>query len=1053
MHFPPNPRSRNVGFGVGPRAARTASRNILIPDFPTRKKKKVLAKTAVTGVHTMARRAAPSRKRARVDRTGYVRNPETGGLIRVGSAMFQRLVGGADPLYDYDPVGNRLYFRVPDEFIIVTAIRDPSTGDIEPRASPVILTPELVRIVRSVVRGRANIDELRRAPDLLESQPFLAESLAQFTWGPYVWSADDIENNAGPLVVAGPSGQTALGSQDALIELLRGRLTANAPLGLPFLNADTNPGEDERCVHRFMDDPVVQPTDTSVKGLIEACRQVGDYFDLRFFDVLGGTIAHHVPDNVAGRPIKVRRAILYQGHAYPLAPSAAGHRSETYPMLVRGPVHRYVFPDDVITRLRETHRAYFRIGSRFLVGGGPETDGVDGVWEPEAAIWEDWMGEFLRKVPLGRGMDPSVQAGLKRSALSLYYADPGLVTETAFGPGLTTEEMTRRFASVDMTRCYWRVLCELCAFRELPNPTLFARWREYSSSRTAYHLDLPVCYFRLRPEVMSRLTRYGLRTNVVSGHVVAVLLEWSILARPLSPTEVTHFVQFEREDARAQEAVFAEIKTWDLDRRKAYAIVNGVMGKVEHVSITEFELNRVWTGERAYYLERYGAEMTSGPGPDMMTRTVRRPWGVHRLHVHAAVVNRANAAVLDKMFRLRGTLGRHVMPVRIKVDALTYRRSDLRTPWTAANGSEVERLADAAVTPDWHVEVSRPEARTRFFQTQELPAFCVETHAVPTFGRNRTYWGPPGVGKTWAAMHRHEYDVAACYSNKGARRIGGVTLNAAFRVWDLRCGHVNVEHLRGKTVFVDEAQAAGRAFWGLFLHAYLSVGTSFIFSMDPNQLSPVGEPAVEIVPFHGRVTRLTVDRRNDAALINARDHVLTGTFSAVRDAMPGSFVTRFEDGGLTLTNVAFTNATCAVVNRLVAGCLGVDFGTAGARVIVRATRKTLGLLKSEVLTRTDATTFARVPDGAHVVIPVPVEEQRQLLALAYCVTIHKQIGETLEDAFTIWDVDHPAFDRRLMYTGLTRARTLSQVTFRPRPDPTEVAEYLDFITRPSVAGP
>ena len=49
--------------------------------------------------------------------------------------------------------------------------------------------------------------------------------------------------------------------------------------------------------------------------------------------------------------------------------------------------------------------------------------------------------------------------------------------------------------------------------------------------------------------------------------------------------------------------------------------------------------------------------------------------------------------------------------------------------------------------------------------------------------------------------------------------------------------------------------------------------------------------------------------------------------------------------------------------------------------------------------------------------------------LPYCMTVHSVQGLSIDDAITIFDCNTPYVDREFVWTAITRARELKNITF------------------------
>ena len=59
---------------------------------------------------------------------------------------------------------------------------------------------------------------------------------------------------------------------------------------------------------------------------------------------------------------------------------------------------------------------------------------------------------------------------------------------------------------------------------------------------------------------------------------------------------------------------------------------------------------------------------------------------------------------------------------------------------------------------------------------------------------------------------------------------------------------------------------------------------------------------------------------------------------------------------------------------------------------------------------------------------VEIDKVQKLFYLNYCSTIHKVQGDTIKEAFTIWDWNHPCMSRKAKYTALSRATCVEHIS-------------------------
>lgn len=903
-----------------------------------------------------------------------VLNPLSGRRLQVGGQRYNALTNPGGPLR---PVRRGLEIDY-GEAIRITHIIDPSDGTVHERDALVAVPLRDRPMVRAVVEGREPY--FRRMADWVADNwvPQLGHYIGRFEYGPREWTRVDTEADGEPGIIP-PVAR--MQNRAGVLRFLRQRgIRCDNPLLLPFINVDTNAGGTEGlCIQRFLECALLDPDDTSVRGII----RTADHYRLsvRLVDLMSTTIAEtvYVRDNAPERV-----GLIYNHHVYPLLDG------DSALVLNQGDGPEYDGIPEMYTRLNDRNYMMYRNNHTFYTPEGKCSMSHD------TALFEDWMSKLFVITPPALGYDDQTLEILRRGTVGLYYADrpPG----TMLNPD--------DYVAIDMSKCYYRTLMHLLEMQRLPTISMYDRFEEIPFPDQLLMQAVGPNDLLL---VDADLTKYGFRTNLINGKAYET---WHEFGQP--PLRVTAILRLRNEETGAQRKMLKELETYDADKQKKYALINGMFGKLRSTREEWIEVRD--TIEQTYYQEEHGFQAR---GEDCMSRVKVTPISNSRFHVYMAVVHTANALVLRHMlYILRGIPGAG-LPSKIKIDSLTYERRRLRSPFDPSGRRALQRFVAG---DQWHFEPLR--ADVPLMQPMLYRHFTVTSFSdnLPTYERNITFVGPPGVGKTYQAL-RLNPDVKCCFSNKGARRIGGITMDSALGMvpggyslsWDR-------EKIAGKLVFVDEAQALRPRHWGILKFAYLHLGTSFIFALDPDQIPPVEHEKYPVRehPFWGNVTRLTVDHRNEACLVAARESVLRGDFEPdVRD-----------DGPLTMYNIAYTHRTCEIVNKAVTQHLGLHWLGPG-RYIVKNEHRTSRTFKGEILYRDVMGRWHRdEPDGDVVENAWADASAKRYVKWAYCVTIHSTIGETIRDPYTIWDIGHPGFSKKLLYTALTRGLSLRQITFR-----------------------
>jgi hypothetical protein len=931
-----------------------------------------------------ARRATRARggvvPRRRIQR---VLNPLSGRRIQTTGALYRSLTAPLGPL-----VRNR-YNRLDinyGNYLTVTHLIDPSEGTVGLRNSRIALVTHNQRaVVRAVVEGLEPYE--RRMRQIIADiwVPQLAEYIGRFEYGPREWLQVE-EDNDGEWRRINPVAR--LLPREGVVRFLRSRgIRSDTPTKLPFINVDLNPGGTEgTCIQQFLTVPLMDPADTSVAGIIDTarCHQLS----VRLMDLFGTTLAEHLADGN-----EMRAAIVYNKHVYPMTDG------DLVPVLNYGDAP----PLNSVPRIHEMleqndYMLWRQARTYYTPEGKVHLDRDD-----DASLYEDWMTELFNVTPPALGVDDVALETMRRGTIGLYYADAPPGTFLAAADHL----------AIDMSKCYYSVLVQMLENEDLPTLSMYDRWVEVPFAMQMIRQTVSFSDLVL---IGTDLSRYGFRTNMICGKVYNM---WHDNGWPMKTTAV---LRMRKEEVSAQRAMLKVLRTYSTEQQKKYAIINGMFGKIKLDKELWLEVRD--PDEQEYY---HVTHDMSAAGPDVMTRLLTTPVANSRFQVYQAVVHMANATVFEWMLYVQRDLPLAGLPVKIKIDSLTYDRNRLRTPFDPSGKRAMQRFVETNQTVDWHFEEVRndiPLINPMLYR--ELSMHTEYPDAMGDYSRNITFVGPPGVGKTYQALLL-DCDVKTCFSNKGARRIGGITLDSALGMrpglytlnWDR-------EKIKGKRVFVDEAQAMRPRHWGLLKFAYLHLGTSFVFSLDPDQIPPVEHEKYPVSehPFWGDVRRLTVDHRNEPCLIQARESVLRQDFEPdVNDGAP-----------MTMLNIAYTNRTCQLVNAWVARVNGLVWMGPG-KYIVKVLHAKSGLCKGEIIYREHGR-WVRWPGGEVIEGTFPDAGAKRYVKWAYCVTIHNTIGETFTDPYTIWDIGHPGFSTKLMYTALTRGISLRQITFRGRVVPT-----------------
>ena len=849
--------------------------------------------------------------------------------------------------------------------------------------------------------------------------------------------------------------------------------SARAP-SLPYINVDPNSGVDGQCVHRWLHsyDPrlaqylslIEFPTPGHV---ITACDAHGVTCEL--FDVMGNVMACanplvQDPVDPAHVPKTPLRGVAAFNHVYPLTYGTRpvlGCVSRSDPDGEEGSrdtaavVPSRTYHSDVVVQeqLAAAGAMVFRKNGTYHVGD-PRSP-MYGKWfyqdpasGPPEPVYEEWMGELLKCVSK-LAWDEQTLFTMHAGTLPLFYQSPAyhMLPDTT---GLVT---------IDMSRCYAHALYALCDRVQLGEPdAMFSRWEPVAPDQAdTFEGGLPdYVIVTCDPHTREVLHEMGLSSLLMPSYTLRLLRQHGM------SLHVTHYLRMRQ--SPNQEKIMRILDSWTWDQKKKYAVLNGIMGKTR---MSNDYLIGVGPdpNELAYYQDRYGLIAEAG-GPVSSTVIGR---SVDRLHFHmyAAVIHMANYMVLRKLLAIRTALPM-IKCVRVMTDSLTFTAQSGITPWVPTTDAvrrvllEVDhqqhRIAGNPVP--WHLEepklVRGPVTSCQMRGPESLmvvpPLLPGDTSRV-SYRTNVCYIGAPGTGKTWRMLTVMCPDLVATLTNAGVQRLlrsgarKACTLHSMFglfhnersdSVTGMRDLKRSMRSLYGKVIGIDEAQTLSPTFWSLLYtlyHASHRAGapTTFVFAMDPRQLAPIGfykmiDPNGELPPFLGTVEHMTVDHRNDPDLISLREHVdRTGKLPDAI-ATPGlkRVVLRPGDVPAERLHIVYTHATRKKVNQMMMDRDNKTFGDNDMPYLTRKTMKKLGLCRGEVLEKREGKFHA--PGGR--VIELTRAQAERYLEPGYAFTAHSMIGETIPagTAFGVWDTDFYHVDRAWLYTVVTRACNLSQLT-------------------------
>jgi len=479
-----------------------------------------------------------------------------------------------------------------------------------------------------------------------------------------------------------------------------------------------------------------------------------------------------------------------------------------------------------------------------------------------------------------------------------------------------------------------------------------------------------------------------------------------------------------------------------------FNIFVGMLGKSKHTTINgrmDTDINTVW---KEYNADKPGKPFISKcDNYYFYGRQTTQELAEHNLPMWIQILDWSNIKLFDLIAEVESTGGQLVgrktdCAVFVggslveKLEVGGHRRCDVPTMKDAKDVS-LRSLSSAICESDgWAIAPITSSSAIE------------ETAAL---GGGVLITGFAGTGKTYLAK-----EVAAKFdgpvlrmapTNKAALNIGGRTIHKELKI-DM-AGKFNLKGLRkqyAKTrvlVLVDEASMIGSELWRKLVELKKALPLSvWMILGDEGQCRPVGEEETDF--FESSMVRfLAAGIRINLTKIQRYDLELAELAFAIRTGQP--FVKK-RGHLMAGRHLCYYNKTRMWLNARLNEKRGI-FVAAGDQegaqdawlypgaplIAVRNYSRgdqifCVNAEQFEIRSVTDSTmtVVSTRPDGEHE-WTLPTKDVHNWFHLNFASTVHKSQGDTLTGPITIWD--HDGMSARVLYTAVTRAKSLRQIMF------------------------
>lgn len=430
---------------------------------------------------------------------------------------------------------------------------------------------------------------------------------------------------------------------------------------------------------------------------------------------------------------------------------------------------------------------------------------------------------------------------------------------------------------------------------------------------------------------------------------------------------------------------------------------------------------------------------------------------LNTVNIYNVIVSTASLTVLKKLFEIK-KLNPNAKLLRIFVDSLSYDRQ--------VDFSNGEYKNSDNFNPMWKIVSRLDDELTPYHKThnnERVVPKHIKHHSVArvyhngkqlmknindelkVFQDNKSIQGAPGVGKTHYVQNNLKYDYATTISNVCAINISTAdiqakTLYSLLCLNDIASYYKHFNCFKNKTIWIDEFSMIPTYMYNYFTIMAIVYSTKFIISGDINQIPPVKDKKIDLQnEFFKSImgdTKILTDKeysRNDKGIIELRDSILSSSSFHIEKCT--------DDFTIYDRHICYTNATKDNINAVILQTRGYTYNVKQKNVkisngvILRAVKsvKESGILKNDiwkVLSSSKHQFTCR--NLIRKFDKVFSHDEMRNFGLGFAITTHSAQGLTIDDDLCIHEIDWMLkSDRSILYTAVTRAKSINKLHFYP----------------------